>query len=76
MDVRRILHKSRSLAIENFSEQFKSFFDGHAQVPTRGLVATSRFVLGAIFVYQPTLLYRFRSGEHLRVGLKAFLKAA
>lgn len=76
VEVRRILHKTRSLAIENFNEQFKGIFDGHAQVPTRGLVATSRFVLGAIFVYQLILLYRYQHGEPLRVGLKAFLKAA
>lgn len=76
VDVRRIFHKTRSLAIENFNEQFKGIFDGHAQVPTRGLVNTSRFVLGAIFVYQLTLLYRYQHGEPLRTGLKAFLKAA
>ncbi len=76
VQVRRILHKTRSIAIENFNQQFKGIFDGHAQVPTRGLVATSRFVLGAIFVYQLTLLYRYQCGQPLRVGLKAFLKAA
>lgn len=76
VEVRRILHKTRSLAIENFNEQFKGIFDGHAQVPTRGLVNTSRFVLGAIFVYQLVLLYRYQHGEPLRIGLKAFLKAA
>ena len=76
VEVRRIMHKTRSLAIENFNEQFKGIFDGHAQVPTRGLVATSRFVLGAIFVYQLVLLYRYQHSEPLRIGLKAFLKAA
>lgn len=76
VDVRRILHKTRSIAIENFNQQFKGIFDGHAQVPTRGLVATSRFVLAAVFVYQLSLLYRYKCGQPLRVGLKAFLKAA
>lgn len=76
VEVRRILHKTRSLAIENFNEQFKGIFDGHAQVPTRGLAATSRFVLGAIFVYQLILLYRYQHDQPLRIGLKAFLKAA
>lgn len=76
VEVRRILHKTRSVAIENFNEQFKGIFDGHSQVPTRGWAATSRFVLGAILVYQLTLLYRYRHGEPLRIGLKAFLKAA
>lgn len=75
-DVRRIFHKLRSLAIENFNEQFKGIFDGHGQVPTKGLPNSRRFALGAIFVYQLALLYRFEHGLDLRVGLKAFLKAA
>lgn len=76
VEVRHILHKTRSVAIENFNEQFKGIFDGHGQVPTRGSCATRRFVLGAIFVYQLALLHRFQTGEHLRVGLKAFIRAA
>ncbi len=76
VEVRRIFHKMRSLAIENFNEHFKGIFGGHASVPTRGLVATRRFALGAVFVYQLALLYRFEHGLDLNVGLKAFLKAA
>ena len=76
VEVRRIFHKLRSLAIENFNEHFKGIFDGHAQVPTRGLVATRRFALGAVFVYQLALLYRYEHALDLNVGLKAFLKAA
>jgi hypothetical protein len=76
VEVRRIFHKLRSLAIENFNGQFKGIFDAHGSVPTRGLVRTQRFALGAVFVYQLTLLYRFEHGQDLRVGLKAFLKAA
>lgn len=75
-EVRRILHKTRSVTIENFNEQFKGLFDGHQAVPTKGLVATQRFALGAIFVYQLSLLHRFEHGADLRVGLKAFLRAA
>jgi hypothetical protein len=75
-EVRRIFHKLRSTAIENFNEQFKGIFDGHGQVPTKGLINTRRFALGAIFVYQLALLYRFEHSLPLRVGLKAFLKAA
>jgi hypothetical protein len=75
-EVRRVFHKLRSLAIENFNEHFKGIFDVHASVPTRGLVRTQRFALGAVFVYQLTLLYRFEHDQDLRVGLKAFLKAA
>lgn len=76
VEVRRVFHKLRSLAIENFNEQFKGIFDVHGSVPTRGLVRTQRFALGAVFVYQLTLLHRFEHGQDLRAGLKAFLKAA
>jgi hypothetical protein len=74
--VRRVFHKLRSTAIENFNEQFKGIFDAHGQVPTKGLANTQRFALGAIFLYQIVLLYRFQQGLGLRVGLKAFIKAA
>jgi len=76
VEVRRILHKLRSVTIENFNEQFKSIFDGHGQVPTKGTVNTQRLILGAILVYQLALWYRFEHGLSLRKGLKAFLKAA
>jgi hypothetical protein len=76
VEVRRIFHKLRSLAIENFNGQFKGIFDAHGSVPTRGLARTRRFALGAILLYQLTLLYRFQHHQDLRVGLKAFLKAA
>ena len=75
VEVRRILHKTRSIAIENYNEQFKGIFEGHGQVPTKGLVATRRFALGAIFLYQLALLYRFQHNLPLRVGLKAFIRA-
>jgi hypothetical protein len=74
--VRRLLHELRSRAIENLNEQFKGIFDVHCQVPTRGLVNTRRFALGAVFVYQLTLWYRNEHGLDLRVGLKPFLQAA
>ena len=76
VEVRRVFHKLRSLAIENFNGQFKGIFDAHGSVPTRGLARTQRFALGAVFLYQLTLLYRFEHHQDLRVGLKAFLKAA
>ena len=50
VEVRRIFHKLRSTTIENFNEQFKGIFDGHGQVPTKGLSNTRRFALGAIFI--------------------------
>jgi hypothetical protein len=33
VEVRRIFHKLRSIAMENFNEHFKGIFDGHGQVP-------------------------------------------
>ena len=76
VEVRRVFHTLRSRSIENLNEHFKGIFDGHGQVPTKGLIATQRFALGAIFVYQLALLYRFEHDLQLCVGLKAFLKAA
>jgi hypothetical protein len=75
-EVRRVLHKERSAAIENFNGQFKAIFDVGGPVPTRGRTATARFVLGAVFVYQLTLLLRHALGLDLRTGLKPFLQAA
>jgi hypothetical protein len=76
VEVRRIFHKLRSAAIENFNEQFKASFDAHGSVPTRGLAATQRFALGAVLVYQLLLWHRHEHGLDLRVGLKPALKAA
>jgi hypothetical protein len=71
VEVRRIFHKLRLRAIENFNGQFKGIFDVHGPVPTKGWINTRRFALGAIFVYQLVLLYRFQHHMHLRVGLRA-----
>ena len=76
VEVRKILHKIRSIAIENFNEQFKAIFDVHGAVPTKGVVATRRFVLSAVFVYQVAILYCFLQNLDLRIGFKALLKAA
>ncbi|MCC6446962.1 MAG: hypothetical protein IT210_26355 [Armatimonadetes bacterium] len=62
--------------MENFNEHFKGIFDSHGAVPTQGLIATQRFVLGAILVYQIVRLYRLEQHLPLNVGLKPFLKAA
>jgi hypothetical protein len=67
---------SSTHAIENFRRQFKSIFDGTRPVPTKGLVAPQRYVLGAVLVYHVALLYRFQTGGSLRAGLKPMLQAA
>lgn len=76
VEVRRLFHELRSRAIENFNEPFKAIFEAHGPVPTKGLRDTQCFALGAVFLYQLTLWYRFEHGWDLRVGLKSFLKAA
>jgi transposase len=76
VEVRRVFHKLRSLAMENFNQHFKGIFGVHGSVPTKGLRNTKRFVLGAILVYQLALLYRFEHHLDLNVGLKPFLQAA
>ena len=76
VDARRVFHQLRSHAIENFNGQFKSIFDARQPVPTRGLLATRRVALGAVLVYQLTVWHRFEAGADLRVGLKAFIRAA
>jgi len=76
VEVRRVFHKLRSLATENFNEHFKSIFDVHEQVPTKGRVNTTRFALGAVFVYQLALLYRHERNSEVNRGLKPFLRAA
>jgi len=76
VEVRRIFHQLRSHAIENFNGQFKGIFDARQPVPTRGLLATRRFALGAVLVYQLTVWHRFEAGDDLRVALKHFIRAA
>jgi hypothetical protein len=74
--VRRVFHRLRSLAIETCNAHFKGRFGCHGQVPTRGLRATRRFALGAVFVYQLPVLHRYQSGADSRRGLRPFLCAA
>jgi hypothetical protein len=76
VEVRRIFHRLRHVAIENFNEHFKAVFDAHGPVPTKGRLDTARFALGAVFVYQLALLYRYEQDLDTNRGLKAFLRAA
>jgi Transposase DDE domain len=76
VELRRIFHKLRSLANENFNEHFKNIFEVHEQVPTKGRVSTARFALGAVFVYQLALLHRHERKSEVNRGLKPFLRAA
>lgn len=74
--VRAIFHALRHVAAENLNELVKDAFGFHGTVPTTGRLATRRWVLGAIFVYQIALWYRHEQGLPLNIGMKAFLRAA
>jgi hypothetical protein len=76
VEVRRIFHKLRSMTNENFNEHFKAIFEVHGEVPTKGLINTARFALGAVLVYQLALLYRHERNLEVNRGLKPFLRAA
>lgn len=76
VEIRRVFHELRSRAIENFNGQFKAIFDCQGQVPTRGLIATRRHLLGAVLVYQLLLVHRFENHQPLRIGLKPAVQAA
>ena len=42
VEVRRIFHRLRHVAIENFNEHFKAIFEAHRAVPTKGEANTAR----------------------------------
>lgn len=75
-DVRRIFHALRGIAMENFNSLFKAINDARRPLPTRGLINTQRFALGAILVFQLALLHRYHCGELHQRGIKAMLRAA
>jgi hypothetical protein len=75
-EVRKLFHGLRGIAMENFNSLFKSTFDARRPLPTRGLLNTQRFALGAVLVFQLALLYRYHSGELHQQGIKALLRAA
>jgi hypothetical protein len=54
--------------MEIFKEHSKDFFDGYAQVTTKGLIATQRFASDAT-------LYRLEYDLEFCVDFNAFLKA-
>jgi hypothetical protein len=74
--VRAVFHQLRHVAAENLNELVKDAFGLHGTVPITGRRATSRYVLGCIFVYQVGLWYRAERGLPLNVGMKAMLRAA
>ncbi len=76
VDVRRIFHKLRSLAIEPFNGVFKNIFEWRGQMPVKGLKRCQLLALGAILLYQIVLLYQHERQQPVGVGVKALLRAA
>ena len=76
VEVRRILHKLRSLAIEPFNGVFKNIFAWRGQMPVKGLKKCQMLALGAILLYQIVLLYQHQRQQPVGVGIKALLRAA
>jgi hypothetical protein len=76
VEVRRIFHKLRSLAIEPFNGLFKNIFAWRGQMPVKGLKRCQLCALGAILLYQIVLLYQPQRQQPVGVGIKALLRAA
>ena len=76
VEVRRIFHKLRSLAIEPFNGVFKNIFEWRGQMPVKGLKRCQLLALGAILLYQIVLLYQHQRQQPVGVGVKALLRAA
>ena len=76
VEVRRIFHKLRSIAIEPFNALFKNIFEWGGQVPVKGLKRVRLIVLGALLVYQLALLYQFHHALPLGLAIKPLLRAA
>lgn len=76
VEVRRLFHKLRSLAIEPFNGVFKNTFEWRGQMPVKGLKRCQLFALGAILLYQIVLLYQHQRQQPVGVGIKALLRAA
>ena len=76
VEVRRIFHKLRSLAIEPFNGVCKNMFAWRGQMPVKGLKRCQLLALGAILLYQIVLLYQHQRQQPVGVGVKALLRAA
>jgi len=73
--VRRVLHTIRDVTIERFFAHFKDVFELVYQVPTRGRMRTTLFLLGCVYVYQLVLLLQLDLGQQPMQGFKALLQA-
>ena len=76
VEVRRIVHKLRSLAIEPFNGVFKNSFAWREQRLVKGLKRGQLLALGAILLCQIVLLYQHQRQQPVSIGIKALLRAA
>jgi hypothetical protein len=76
VEVRRIIHKLRSLAIEPFKGLFKNVFEWRPQMPVKGVRRSPLLAWGAIVMYQLVLLYQHEHHLPLGKGIKPLLRAA
>lgn len=76
VEVRRIFHKLRSLAIEPFNGLFKNIFEWRGQMPVKGLNKCQLLALGAVLLYQIVLAYQSEQQQPIGIGIKALLRAA
>jgi hypothetical protein len=76
VEVRRIFHTLRSLAMEPCNGVFKDIFAGRAQMPVTGLQQCQLLGLGALLLYQSVLLYQQQRQQPVGVGVKALLRVA
>ena len=76
VEVRRLFHKLRSLAIEPFNGLFKNIFEWRGQMPVKGLNKCQLLALGAILLYQIVLSYQCQQQKPVGIGIKALLRAA
>ena len=76
VEVRRIFHTLRSLAIEPCNGVFKNIFEWRGQMPVKGLKRCQLLALGAILLYQIVLLSQHHRQVAVGVGVKALLRAA
>ena len=76
VEVRRLFHKLRSLAIEPFNGVCKNIFEWRGQMPVKGLQRCQLLALGAIRLYQIVLLYQHQRQQPVGIAIKALLRAA
>lgn len=76
VEVRRLFHKLRSLAIEPSNGLFNNILEWRGQMPVKGLNKCQLLALGAILLYQIVLAYQHEQLRPVEVGIKALLRAA